>query len=114
MSIFDTHLGARPAADRPSPAASAGAETGGPHPAGPLAQPALPGARPAPLCPILIDWGGLLDGARSPDDTTSTPIGPAPKPQQTAEETLAAIDAALRQNSARVTRHGLFDLESDS
>jgi hypothetical protein len=36
---------------------------------------------------------------------------PAPKPGASTEATLAAIDAALRQNAARVTIHGLFDLD---
>lgn len=122
MSIFDTKLGARPTSPdghHPPTSARIAGEEGHQSkgagmvgaPSGPLAQPGQPGARPTPLCPTVIDWSGLLEGARAPDDTSPAPITPAPRSNQTVQETLAAIDEALRQNSARVTRNGLFDLD---
>jgi hypothetical protein len=122
MSIFDTKLGARPTSpDSPHAPAHTPTKSGAEHQSAgagmggvsrsPLAQPGRPGARPTPLCPTVIDWSGLLEGARAPDDTSPAPITPAPQSNQTVQETLAAIDEALRQNSARVTRNGLFDLD---
>jgi hypothetical protein len=77
----------------------------------PLARPGQPGVRPGPLCPTIIDWAGLLEGTRAPDDATLPPITSALQSTQSVQDTLAAIDEALRQNSARVTRNGLFDLD---
>jgi hypothetical protein len=68
-----------------------------------------------PPMPLVLQDGALACRARPGQRYTRTggvvtPLASEPAGRDTAEA-LAAIDAALRQNSARVTVNGLFDLD---
>jgi hypothetical protein len=68
-----------------------------------------------PPIPLVRHDGDLVCQAkpqnRYHDAGDQVTLLPTSKPTATPAETLAAIDAALRRNSARVTVNGLFDVE---
>lgn len=106
MSIFATTLGERPVPPHQVTSAVIEAITMSHTPA----MTATLGGRPIGVCPAEVDWTGTLTG--SPNEVgawmpPSPPLSAAPS----SAEVLAAIDTALRQNSARVTIHGLFDID---
>ena len=105
MSIFDTTLGERPlVGSHPKPAQSAPVSS-----TGPPAITAVIGERPSGVCPVVVDWSGLLHRIQ-PVAQANLPPAPLPAPATPSSAAiLAAIDAALRQNKASVAVHGLFD-----
>ncbi len=107
MSIFDVTLGERPAAS--GTFARAGPQAN--SVIAPSALSATLGNRPTACCPLEVDWAGILTEVQHVAESQLPPLcQPIPTTQSNAEA-LAAIDLALRQNSARVAVNGLFDID---
>jgi hypothetical protein len=106
MSIFATTLGARPVAAQQAHQTVQECN----HNA--IAQPLIAselGSRPQGECPHLIDWGGIVLHEASEPAIQVPPASTAPL--LGSDEMLAAIDAALRQNTAQVAVNGLIVTE---
>jgi hypothetical protein len=107
MSIFDIRTGERPIIAQQD-AVPVHQELSPPVLTTPLVASGI-GVRPVGECPGIVDWGGVVL-------SVATEVA-LPEPVTviqafSSEEVLAAIDAALRENSACVAVHGLFDLDA--